>query len=241
MGYMGKIRAPLRPGLTVNLAQQEFALALSCKSWLAWFPYIKVMNKTASQGDDERNNRAAISFAAVVLRDNYPEMTEDLVAEALDLADLRAFYEAVRRAEEQRVPLIASSEGISIPWLAGESRLVTTAGEGGLRNVPSPDRADHRTPRNGGGSRYSDASAHDDGAPLRRHDPSGAGRRPHRSGIAEANGHCSFKRQPSLSGPISVRQTEHGQETALQGLPSLRCSHFVPDSLRGPEGLIAAR
>ncbi len=124
-GTQGRTRALLRPGVTVNLAQQEFILPLSCKSWLAGLPYIEVMNETASQGDDERNNRAAISFAAVVLRDNYPEITEGLVVNNLDVSDLRALYEAVQRAEEQGVtPLVASSEGITIPWSAGERRLV---------------------------------------------------------------------------------------------------------------------
>jgi hypothetical protein len=42
---MGKIREPLRPGVTVNLAQQQFILPLSCRSWLAGLPYIEVMNE----------------------------------------------------------------------------------------------------------------------------------------------------------------------------------------------------
>lgn len=81
--------------MTAILGQQEFVLPLSYKSWLAGFPYVEVMNETASQGDDERNIRAAISFAAIVLQDNYPEITESIVADTFGLMDLRAFYDAV--------------------------------------------------------------------------------------------------------------------------------------------------
>jgi hypothetical protein len=125
MWYTGKIRSPLRPGVTAVLAEQEFVLSLSCKSWLAGMPYIEVMNATAKQQESrKRNNRAAITFAVIILHDNYPEMTEDMLAEALDFADLRAFYDAVQWAAEQCVPLVASSLDISIPWLVSESRQV---------------------------------------------------------------------------------------------------------------------
>jgi hypothetical protein len=67
-GARETILEPLRPGVTVNLGQQEFVLR-SCKSWLARFAHIEALSEMALRGDRERNIRAAIEFVAAVQKE----------------------------------------------------------------------------------------------------------------------------------------------------------------------------
>ncbi len=71
-GARETILEPLRPGVTVNLGQQQFVLPRSCKSWLARFSHIEALSEMALRGDWERNIRAAIEFVAAVQKDKYP-------------------------------------------------------------------------------------------------------------------------------------------------------------------------